>query len=217
VAIDFRLAPSVMSIVERTSAFVRTHVLPIEDALGGVADAGGEDLRVSLQDAARAAGVFCPHGPIEYGGLGLGMSDRAAVFEEAGYSLFGPLALNCAAPDEGNMHLLEVVATGEQRERFLAPLVRGEIRSSFAMTEPPPGAGADPSALSTTAVRVGDRWQINGRKVFFTGADGAGFFIVMARTSGVPGDRGGATMFLVDAAICRICAFTWLWPTSSWR
>jgi acyl-CoA dehydrogenase len=120
------------------------------------------------------------------------------VFEEAGYSLLGPLALNCAAPDEGNMHLLEVVATEEQKERYLRPLAAGETRSCFAMTEPAPGAGADPSMLSTTATKVGDGWRIDGRKWFISGAHGAGFAICMARTSGAPGERGGATMFLVD-------------------
>jgi acyl-CoA dehydrogenase len=109
------------------------------------------------------------------------------------------LALNCAAPDEGNMHLLEVVATEEQKEKYLRPLAAGETRSCFAMTEPAPGAGADPSMLSTTATKVGDGWRIDGRKWFISGAHGAGFAICMARTSGAPGERGGATMFLVDA------------------
>jgi alkylation response protein AidB-like acyl-CoA dehydrogenase len=128
------------------------------------------------------------------------MADRAPVFEEAGYSLFGPLATNIAAPDEGNVHLLAHVADADQREEFLAPLARGEVRSAFAMTEPAPGAGSDPTALRTTATRTAAGWQIDGEKHFITGADGAGFFIVMARTSGRPGDRGGATMFLVPAS-----------------
>lgn len=121
------------------------------------------------------------------------------VFEAAGYSLLGPLALNCAAPDEGNMHLLEKVATEEQKDRFLRPLAAGEVRSCFAMTEPAPGAGADPRSLRTTATRVPGGWRIDGRKWFISGAHGAGFAIVMARTSGRPGDPGGATMFLVDS------------------
>src|SRR5690606_39619650 len=109
-------------------------------------------------------------------------------FEEAGYSLFGPVALNINAPDESNVHLLDCVATAEQRERYIKPLVRGEWRSAFAMTEPAPGAGSDPSALTTRARRVDGGWLINGRKHFITGADGADFFIIMARTSGEPGD-----------------------------
>ena len=98
------------------------------------------------------------------------------------------------------MHLLEAVATAEQKERYLRPLAAGDLRSCFAMTEPAPGAGSDPAALLTRAERVPGGWRIDGRKWFTTGADGAGFAICMARTSGAPGDRGGATMFLVDAA-----------------
>ena len=103
--------------------------------------------------------------------------------------------MNIAAPDEGNIHLLDKVATVDQRERYLQPLSRGEIRSAFAMTEPAPGAGADPTMLMTTASKVDGGWIVNGRKWFITGADGAAFFITMARTSGEPGSAGGATMF----------------------
>src|SRR6185436_7663060 len=103
---------------------------------------------------AREEGLLTPNGPVEYGGQGLGMAERAPVFEEAGFSLFGPMALNVNAPDEGNIHLLDRVASSLQRERYLAPLVRGEVRSAFAMTEPAPGAGSDPVALTTRAARV---------------------------------------------------------------
>lgn len=189
---------AVRDLAERTRGFVREQVLPVEDELGGV-PREDDAWRRGLQDAAKAAGVFGPHLPAEYGGHDLGMADRAPVFEEAGYSLFGPLALNAHAPDEGNIHLLQHVASPEQRERFLRPLATGEHRSSFAMTEPAPGAGSDPRALLTRAERTAQGWRINGRKHFITGADGHGFSIVMARTSGEPGDRGGATMFLVPA------------------
>jgi acyl-CoA dehydrogenase len=200
VAIDLSYGPDVQKLVDQTREFTRRFVLPIEDEfLGNIDDAGGDSRRVAMQDAAKAAGVFAPHAPIEYGGLGLSMSDRAPVFEEAGYSLFGPTALNIAAPDEGNVHLLARIASVDQKERFLAPLAAGHVRSAFAMTEPAPGAGSDPAALTTTATRVAGGWKIDGHKWFITGADGAGFFIVMARTAGQPGDRGGATMFLADA------------------
>lgn len=129
----------------------------------------------------------------ELGGLGLDTRGMAVVFEEAGYSVLGPQALNCAAPDEGNMHLLSVVATPEQRERYLHPLARGQARSCFAMTEPAPGAGSDPSMLRTQARRTDGGWSITGRKWFITGADGARFAICMALAP------EGATMFLVDA------------------
>ncbi|WP_320669346.1 acyl-CoA dehydrogenase family protein [Patulibacter defluvii] len=200
--IDLNPSPESAELRERTAAFVRETVIPEEEALGGVpgpAGGEGEALRSRLQDAAKAAGIFAPHAPVDVGGHGLGMSDRAPVFEAAGYSLLGPLALNIAAPDEGNVHLLAEVANPEQRERYLAPLASGATRSCFAMTEPAPGAGSDPAALATTATRVDGGWRIDGRKWFITGADGAGFAIVMARTSGAAGDRGGATMFLVDA------------------
>jgi acyl-CoA dehydrogenase len=200
VAIDLTFDPDIEKLIERTRTFTREHVLPIEDRfLGNVADAGGDRLRVEMQAAAKDAGVFAPHAPVEYGGHGLSMSDRAPVFEEAGYSLFGPIALNLGAPDEGNVHMLAHIASTTQKEQFLAPLARGDMRSAFAMTEPAPGAGSDPSALTTAAERVDGGWKINGHKWFITGADGAGFFIIMARTSGKPGDRGGATMFLAPA------------------
>jgi len=185
-------------LARRVRDFVVREVLPVEDAHDGdIAAAGGDELRVKLQAAARAEGIFGPHAPPAYGG-GLTLRQCADVFEAAGYGLFGPLALGAAAPDEGNLHLLDRVATPGQRETFLAPLARGEVRSAFAMTEPA-GAGSDPSTLRTVATRAPGGWRIEGRKTFITGADGAGFLIVMARTSGAPGDRGGATMFLVPA------------------
>jgi acyl-CoA dehydrogenase len=195
--VDFSPDPGVAELAQRTARFIRETVLPLEKQHKGVVHT--EAIRLELQRAAKEAGVFAPHVAAELGGHGLDMRGRAAVFEEAGYSLLGPLALNIAAPDEGNMHLLEAVATPEQHERYLRPLAAGEIRSCFAMTEPAPGAGSDPTALTTRAERVPGGWRIDGRKWFITGADGAGFAIVMARTSGAPGDRGGATMFLVDS------------------
>src|SRR6476646_6984039 len=189
-AVDF-VGDQVADIAERTRAFVREVCLPAEARFTGHdLDAG---LRAELQSAARTAGVFAPHVPAEFGGLGLDIRGWSVVFEEAGYSLLGPQALNCAAPDEGNMHLLEVVATDEQKERYLRPLAGGEIRSCFAMTEPHPGAGSDPAALSTRARRVDGGWVIDGSKRFISGAEGAACSICMARSD------EGATMFLIDA------------------
>src|SRR6201996_4770312 len=195
-AIDLAPSADSVALAERTAAFGREVVIPLEEEHRALAS---PEARVELQRAAIRAGLFAPHVPAEYGGLGLDMRNRAPVFEEAGYSLLGPLALNIAAPDEGNMHLLEAVATGEQKERYLRPLATGEIRSCFAMTEPAPGAGSDPAALATRATPVPGGWRIDRRKWVITGADGAGFAICMARTSGQPGQTGGATMFLVDA------------------
>jgi acyl-CoA dehydrogenase len=189
--IDFAPPPEVADLAQRTRAFVREVCIPAEARhQGHDLDPG---LRAELQEAARRAGVFAPHVPREYGGHALDVRGWSVVFEEAGYSLVGPQALNCAAPDEGNMRLLEVTATPEQRERFLAPLARGEVRSCFAMTEPHPGAGSDPSALATTARRDGGGWVIDGEKRFISGADGAAFAICMALAP------EGATMFLIDA------------------
>jgi len=193
-------APDVADLVARTRDLVRDVVLPVEDRFDGdVTLAGGDGLRRDLQDDARRRGLLAPHAPVEHGGLGLSMTQRARVFEAAGRSLFGAMAINAAAPDEGNVHLLAHVATPAQREEYLHPLARGEVRSAFAMTEPAPGAGSDPTALATTATRVAGGWRIDGRKIFITGADGAGFFIIMARTKGAVGDRGGGTMFLAPA------------------
>ncbi|MFF4260216.1 acyl-CoA dehydrogenase family protein [Streptomyces sp. NPDC001663] len=197
--IQFDIEPDVAQLAERTRLFVREVVIPVEAETGGRLHDAPEKVRRQLQDGARAAGLLSPHVGRAWGGLGLDTRGQAEVFEEAGYSLLGPLALNIAAPDEGNMHLLEKVATQAQKERYLAPLAAGDIRSCFAMTEPAPGAGSDPSALATRATRVPGGWRIDGRKWFISGARGAGFAIVMARTGGEPGDRGGATMFLVDA------------------
>jgi len=199
VAISFDVSTEVAGLARRTTAFVRDVVIPEERGCGGSVHDAPEPLRLRLQRAARDAGLSAPHAARRWGGLGLDLRGQAVVFEEAGYSLLGPLALNCAAPDEGNMHLLEAVATPEQQERYLRPLAAGDTRSCFAMTEPAPGAGSDPRALATTATRVPGGWRIDGRKWFISGADGAAFLICMARTSGAPGDAGGATMFLVDA------------------
>jgi acyl-CoA dehydrogenase len=181
---------------QRVRDFIAGTVIPLEQEafVSGVDDA----LRVRLQDAARAAGVLAPQAPAEFGGGGADFPATALLLEAAGYSPLGPLAMNCAAPDEGNMHLLAMVGSAEQQERYLRPLAAGQFRSCFAMTEPPPGAGSDPSALRSTAQRTGGGWVLNGDKHFITGADGAGFAIVMARAQGA-GAPGGATMFLVDA------------------
>jgi alkylation response protein AidB-like acyl-CoA dehydrogenase len=177
----------------RIAAFVDEVVIPSEqDAFRRGVD---DELRTRLQAAARAAGVWAPQAPAELGGGGFRFDEVAMLLEEAGRSLLGPLALNCAAPDEGNIHLLATVASSEQRRRYLEPLVAGEIRSCFAMTEPPPGAGSDPAALRTVATRADGGWVLRGRKHLITGADGAAFAIVMAKDA--VGD--GSTMFLVDA------------------
>ncbi|MHA7268461.1 acyl-CoA dehydrogenase family protein [Arthrobacter sp. HLT1-20] len=188
---------SVEDLRQRTRDFIRSAVIPAEPRPG---QALNLTVRRELAQAAREAGVFAPHMPVEYGGQGLALEHYSPVFQAAGYSPIGPAVLNCMAPDEGNMHMLNLIGTAEQKKRFLVPLATGDISSCFAMSEPHPGAGSDPEALATTAVRDGSGWRIDGRKRFTSGATFAQFAIVMARTSN-DGDGGkalaGATMFLV--------------------
>lgn len=190
-------ASQIRALLERTTAFIQNDVIPIEIESGGSVHDKPESFRIDLQDAARSAQVFAPQVAPERGGFGLTITEQSQIFEAAGYSLLGPLAMNCSAPDEGNMHLLEVVATDQQKERYLAPLAAGDIRSCFAMTEPSPGAGSDPMQLQTRATRVASGWRIDGLKWFITGATGADFAITMARTNHDDGTVQ-ATMFLVD-------------------
>lgn len=190
---DLILPPHVEELRARTRAFIDSVVIPAEPAPGQLLL---PEARQMLQQEARAAGVFAPHIPAQLGGHGLPIRYWSPIFQEAGRSLAGPQALNCAAPDEGNMRLLEVVATGEQKARYLAPLAAGQARSAFAMTEPHPGAGSDPAALRASAVKASGGWVINGEKRFISGADGAAFTICMARTG--TDAHSGATMFLVE-------------------
>ena len=190
---DFNLSPEIRELRDKTRQFIAEQVIPLENDERQSSHGPSEALRRELVARARAAGLLTPHASREMGGLGLSHVAKAAVFEEAGYSWLGPTALNIHAPDEGNIHLMEEVATPAQKERWLRPQVAGHIRSCFAMTEPSPGAGADPSMLATTAVRDGDDYVINGVKWFITGAEGADYAIIMARM-----EDGSATMFLSD-------------------
>ena len=193
--IDFTLPPELLDLEKRTATFVRERVVPYESDPRQDSHGPTDAMRLELVGLARQAGLLSPHVATKWGGLGLSHLGRAVVFAQAGHSMLGPLALNCAAPDEGNMHLLEEVASEEQKQRWLKPLASGEVRSCFCMTEPHPGAGSDPSLLATTAERDGDDYIINGRKWLITGASGAAFAIVMAKAAG---SGGGPTMFLTD-------------------
>ncbi len=190
---DFSLPSELTELQERVRVFIREKIMPYERDARLTAHGPNEELRGELIALAAQAGLLSSHVSREFGGLGLDHRSKAIIFEEAGYSLLGPVALNIAAPDEGNMHLLEAVANDEQKERWLRPLAAGKIRSCFCMTEPPPGAGSDPSMLQTNAVQDGDDFVINGHKWFTTGAEGASVAIIMAKL-----DDGSATMFLTD-------------------
>ena len=195
---DFTLSPEVEELRKGYAAFVAEHVLPLE---GDPASYDGhENIRLDLLDALRGkakdAGLWAPQMPKARGGRGLGPVGMAACYEAMGRSIFGPVTFNCAAPDDGNMFVLERVATEAQKERWLQPIVDGAVRSAFAMTEPAPGAGSDPTLMRTTAEKRGDEWVVNGDKWFITGAGIAEHFILVARTSDDP--RRGLTAFLVD-------------------
>ena len=182
------------AIADKIEAFVRDVVIPYEKDPRIDVHGHGPPAEVvaELRAKARAAGLMTPH--ILADGSHLTQLETAIVLKRSGLSPLGPVAVNTMAPDEGNMYLIGKVGSPKLKERFLAPLVRGEARSAFFMTEPAQdgGAGSDPSMMQTTAVPDGNHWLINGRKAFITGADGARVGIVMAKSS------DGACMFLVD-------------------
>jgi acyl-CoA dehydrogenase len=197
---DFSIPPHVQELTRRVRQFVDSEVIPLEKHAYDTPDGLPSDMLNEVRRKARAAGLWGPQLSKELGGLGLSLQEIVPVFEAAGRSMFGPLALNCSAPDEGNMHLLDLFANEEQRQRYLIPLANAEIRSSFAMTEPAPGAGSDPTMLKTCAVRDNGDWVINGHKWFTSGADGAAFIIIMAVTNPDVATHKGATLFLAPRA-----------------
>jgi acyl-CoA dehydrogenase len=190
---DFSLSPELTELQQRVRTFIREKIVPLEGDNRQTHHGPTEEFRNELVALAAAEGLVAPHVGVEYGGMGLNHVAKAIVFEEAGYSLLGPVAMHIFAPDEGNMHLLEQVASHEQKERWLRPLASGATRSCFCMTEPAPGAGSDPAAMNTTAVKDGNHYVVNGTKWFITGAYGAAFAIIMAKD-----EEGQATMFLAD-------------------
>ncbi|KWR83771.1 acyl-CoA dehydrogenase family protein [Cupriavidus sp. IDO] len=183
-------------IADSVERFVRDVVMPYERDPRCADHGPSDELVAELREKARAAGVMTPH--ILPDGSHLSQRETAAVLKRSGLSPLGPVAVNTMAPDEGNMFLLGEVATAAQKDQFLAPVVSGQARSAFFMTEPAEegGAGSDPSMLQTTAIREGDEWVIHGRKKFITGAEGASVGIIMARTGDA--DHVQATMFLVE-------------------
>ena len=181
-------------IAAKVEAFIREVVVPYErDPRINVHGHGPpEDLVAELRAKARAAGVLTPH--ILADGTHLTQRETAIVLKPSGLSPLGPVAVNTMAPDEGNMYLIGKVGSPELKDRFLKPLVSGDARSAFFMTEPAMdgGAGSDPSMMQTTCVLDGNHWVVNGRKAFITGAQGAKVGIIMAKS------EEGACMFLVD-------------------
>jgi acyl-CoA dehydrogenase len=199
--IDFELTGEQQDLKARVDAFVREKIIPFESDPRRTPHGPTDELRDEMVALAKAEGLLSPHVSEAWGGMGADHRTKAVMFEAAGYSMLGPVALNIAAPDEGNMHLFDEVATEAQKERYLKPLAAGEQRSVFLMTEPSPGAGSDPSAMLTEARPDGNGWRISGRKWLITGADGAEIGIVMARTFDEAGEDIGASMFLTPLPV----------------
>jgi len=197
---DFSLPAEIEDLRLRVRELVTRRIIPVEserasfDAHENIAAPVLNQIRAEV----KAAGLWAPQIAREHGGLGLPYVGVAALYEEMGRSIFGAVCFNCAAPDDGNMRLLQQAGTPEQKKWWLQPVVDGQVRSAFAMTEPMPGSGSDPAgAMLTRAERVGGRWVIRGRKWFITGAGDARHLIVLARTSDHP--RKGLTAFLFHA------------------
>ncbi|SDL26951.1 acyl-CoA dehydrogenase family protein [Paracoccus chinensis] len=195
----FTISPRIEDFRRRIARFVEDELLPLEEDRANF-DAH-ENIRLDvlevMRDKARAEGLWCLQLKKETGGQELGRMGMAVCYEEMNRSLFGPVVFNSAAPDDGNMMVLEKAGTPEQKDRWLKPIVEGRVRSAFVMTEPHPGSGSDPGGMMlTTATRHGDSYRIRGRKWFITGAEDAQHFILIARTSDDP--RKGLSAFLFD-------------------
>jgi acyl-CoA dehydrogenase len=190
------LAPTeeIQELRERYRAFMEQHVYPNERAL----QSDDADLIQSLRAKAKEEGLWAPHLPPEAGGTGQGFLAYAHLNEEIGRSTYAQLVFGCQAPDAGNAEILHLFGTDEQKERWLRPLVAGEIRSFFSMTEPEV-PGSDPTTLRTTARHDGDEWVIDGHKWFSSGADGAAFGIVMAVTDSDAEPHRRSSQILVPA------------------
>ena len=193
---DFSITAELAADAKRVDAFVADEIIPLEadpahyDAYGNIDMAVLQSLRAKV----KAAGLWAPQIPQAQGGMGYGPTGMAVLYEAMNQSIFGPVAFNCAAPDDGNMYILNKVASQQQKARWLQPIIDGDVRSSFAMTEPAPGGGSDPGMIQTTATRKNGRWVINGRKWYITGAGEAGHFILIAKTGSDA--RNGLTAFL---------------------
>ena len=185
---DFSLSAEIETYRAKIREFVESELLPLEknpknfDAHEMIEENVLHKLRVK----AKKEGLWAFQMPTTRGGVGLNNIGMAACYEEMARSPFGPVTFNCAAPDDGNMMVLEKILPENQKDQWLQPIINGDVRSSIAMTEPIPGAGSDPSAMLTTAKKKGSGWIINGKKHYITGAEGAKIFLLIAKTSDDP-------------------------------
>ena len=194
---DFTITPKIEDYRARIARFVEDKIIPLE------ADRANYDpyeniktdvLNV-LRDEAKAKGLWCLQLQKETGGQGLDKVGMSVCYEEMNRSIFGPVVFNSAGPDDGNMQVLEKIGTDAQKAKWLQPIVNGDVRSAFVMTEPHPGSGSDPAGMMlTTATKKGDKYVIRGRKWFITGAEDSDHFILIARTSDDP--RKGLSAFM---------------------
>jgi len=194
---DFTLTPEINDMCRRIRSFVDVHLLPLESdpTIYDEYESIRKELLDELRVKAKAAGIWALSMPKERGGAGYNTVGMAACYEEMNRALFGPAVFNAAAPDDGNMFVLNRLGNDRQKEKWLQPIIDGDVSSSIVMTEPAPGAGSDPAGMmKTTAKKVGDKWIINGRKWYITGAAVASHFILLARTSTDP--RRELTTFL---------------------
>lgn len=193
---DFTIPSEIAALRDQIAEFVETHLLPLErdpDAFDDHENMAEAPL-AKMRAKAREAGLWCLQLAPENGGRGLNKQGMAVCYEAMNRSIFGPVVFNSAAPDDGNMMVLEALGTPEQKARWLTPISEGKARSAFAMTEPHPGGGSDPGMMQTRAMRDGDDYVVTGRKWFITGAAAAAHFILIARTS--DDARRGHTAFL---------------------
>ncbi|WP_030524117.1 acyl-CoA dehydrogenase family protein [Nocardia rhamnosiphila] len=195
--IDFTIPAELAAERDRVRAFVADKIVPYERDPRLTSHGPTDELRQELVELARAEDLLTIQAPTALGGRGLTHVEQAVLYEAAGWSTLGPVAMNCAAPDEGNMFLLSKIANPEQTEHYLRPVIDGHQRSVFAMTEPD-GAGSDPGQLATTATFDGENFVIEGRKWLITGANGAKTWIIMALLGDNPHLPAGPTLFLTD-------------------
>jgi acyl-CoA dehydrogenase len=196
--VEYEDSERALELRDRAREFMEAEVIPVEREYQGREQVPRAEIE-ALRETAHEYDVYCPQIDEEHGGMGEDFRDVLPLFEEAGRSLLGQIAMRVDAPDEGNMHTLEMFGTEEQKERWLDPLVAGEIRSGFSMTEPMQGAGSDPKMMQTTAEKDGDEWVIDGHKWWTTQGVEADVLLLMARTDMDAHPYEGTSIILVPA------------------